>query len=297
MLALDVVVRTLADAARSESLFRALDSIQNQQGIDARPIVVVNGDRRNPKVLEKLEHREGILLHYIPQASAGMALVEGRRRVTAEYFAFLDDDDTLVADSLRGPVGWIEGHPECDVVISNGYFVKDGGVLSEYIHVSDHLRVGQPALSLIQDGWFAPGAFVCRSSSIPLRLVDFNWNHMEWTHIAFELCAAGKKLCFMDVPTVLYHDSPGSLSKKSQQTEAALDLMQAIRSDARMSPEVRTEADRKYHNILHILAMQGWEQGDARKAWRYHLASMQPPHTFRYLLFTRKLLWRRGALS
>jgi len=52
MLSLDVVVRTLADSQRSGALFRALDSIQSQCAVSARPIVVVNGDRYDPQVTD-----------------------------------------------------------------------------------------------------------------------------------------------------------------------------------------------------------------------------------------------------
>ena len=64
-----------------------------------------------------------------------------------------------------------------------------------------------------------------------------------------------------------------------------------------MSPEVRAKADKKYHVALHILAAKCADEGDLRRAWRYHLASMRPPYTLDYLLFSRKLLWsarRRG---
>lgn len=294
MPALDVVVRTLADAQRSGLLFRALDSIQNQHGVEARPIVVVNGDRHDPDVLEKLERRRGILLHRVPQASARIARAEGRRLVTAEYFAYLDDDDELIPQSLREPLEWLEAHPDCDVLVCNGYFVRAGGERAELIHIADHLRIGNPALSLLEDSWLQPGAFVCRSRSIPPDMLAAEWSHMEWTHLAYAMCGAGQRLHFMDVPTALYYDTPGSMSKEMRQAEAALELMHAMRTDARMGREVRARADRKYHNILHMLAMKDWEQGNARRAWRHHLASLRPPHTLRYLLFTRKLLWPRA---
>ncbi len=291
MLALDVVVRTLADVQRSELLFRALDSIQNQSLISARPIVVVNGNRYDPHTLAKLERRPGIVLHRLQQASTGDALAEGRRLVTAAYFAYLDDDDVFIPDSLLEPLKWMASHSDCDVLISNGYFVKGDGTLSEFIHISDHVRIGQPALSLLDDGWLAPGTSVFRTKSIPQDMLDSRWVQMEWTRLAFEICAAKKRIHFMDIPTALYYDTPGSMSKDAAHQEAALDLMRSIRSDPRMSREVRTKADKKYHNGLHIAAARCGAKGDLRRAWRYHFASMHPPYTFDYLLFSRKLLW------
>lgn len=291
MFSLDVVVRTLADAQRSDGLFRALDSIRNQNGTSARAIVVVNGDRYDPYTLAELERRPGMILHRLRRASTAGALAAGRRLVTAPYFAYLDDDDVLIADSLLEPVVWLESHPDCDVLISNGHFVKESGALSEFIHIADHIRIRQPALSLLDDGWLAPGAFVCRTKSVPEKMLDLGWDQMEWTHLAFEICAANKRLHFMDLPTALYYDTPGSMSKDRAHLEAALDLMRSIRSDSRMSAEVRKKADKKYRNVLHMLAARCCAEGDIKRAWRYHLASMRPPCTLNYLLFSRKLLW------
>lgn len=291
MLSLDVVVRTLADAQRSAQLFRALDSIQNQRGVNTRPIVVVNGDRCEPSTLVELERRPGIVLHRLRQASTADSMAEGRRLVTADYFAYLDDDDVLIGDSLLDPLKWLEIHLDCDVLISNGYFVKNDGALLEFIHIADHVRVAHPALSLLDDGWLAPGTSLFRTESIQESMLNSHWNQMEWTHLAFEICAAGKRLHFMDVPTALYYDTPGSMSKNVAHQEAALDLMRSVRADFRMSREVRAKADRKYHNILHVLAAGCGAKGDLRRAWRYHLASMRPPYTLKYLLFSRKLLW------
>lgn len=290
MLSLDVVVRTLADSQRSGALFRALDSIQSQCAVSARPIVVVNGDRYDPQTLSELQQRPGILLQRLPQASTAGALVEGRRLVTAPYFAYLDDDDILIPDSLLEPMEWLDDHADCDVLISNGYFVKNGE-LSEFIHISDHIRIGQPALSLLDDGWLAPGTSIFRTRSIPQDMLDPHWDHMEWTNLAFEICAAKKRLHFMNVATALYYDTPRSLSKRTAHQEAALALMRSIRSDHRMSREVRRKADKMYHGLLHLLAAEYRRKANLRQAWRYHLASMRPPYTFDYLLFSRKLLW------
>ncbi len=292
---LDVIVRTRADAPRSKLLFRALDSIQDQNGIKARPIVVVNGQKFDASTLSVLEDRLGILLHRVEHASAGLALVAGRRLVTAPFFAYLDDDDELIADSLLRPLRWLESHPGCDALISNGHFVKDGGALSELIHITDHLRVGSPALSLMEDSWLQPGAFIFRTETIPLSMMDSGWSHMEWTHLAFELCAEHKRLHFMDIKTVRYYDTTGSLSKRRQHQEAALDLLRLVSHDARLDYEARRQAHRKYLRTLHTLAMAYWDRGQYMRAWRCHLGSLRLPYTFKYLLFSRKLIWPFGA--
>jgi hypothetical protein len=289
MLEIDVVVRTLADKSRSKLLFRALDSIQTQSGVAARPIVVVNGQQVHRATFAALEKRHGILLHHEQQASTAHAITEGRRLVTAPYFSYLDDDDVLIPHSLLDPLRWFEAHANCDVLINNGFFVKQGGLLAESTHIADHIN--QPAVGLLHECWLSPGAFIFRTKSVPLDLLSTDWNHMEWTRLAFELCATHRILHFMDVPTVYYYDTPGSLSKTPEHQDTALRLLQLVRQDARMTGDVRAMAGKKYSNALHVLAMRYWQEGQYRHAWRYHLESMRPPHMLKYLLFTRKLLW------
>lgn len=289
MLEIDMVVRTLADKFRSKMLFRALDTIQDQCGVSARPIVVVNGQQFDEATLEALKSRPGILLHHEQEASAGGALAAGHRLVTAPYFSFLDDDDELITNSLLVPMNWFEEHPDCDVLINNGYYAKEGGVLTESTHIASHLT--NPALSLLSEGWLSPGACIFRTGSIPLGMMNANWSQLEWTCIAFELCAEHKRLHFMDVPTVIYHELPGSMSKKLEQREAPLAWLKLIRKDDRVEPEVRRAANRKYLRTHHNLVMEYWELGQFGRAWRYHLVSLRPPLTLKYLLFSRKLFW------
>lgn len=292
-ISIDIIVRTLADTARSGLLFRALDSIQGQNGIAARPIVVVNGQKCDGAVLAALYRHPGIILHREPQASARVARAAGRRLVTAPYFGYLDDDDELVAGSLQEPLQWLEDHPDCDVMINNGYFAREGRPLVGFTDIPSH--VDHPALSLLDESWLQPGAFMCRTTSIPADMLDSKWDNMEWTHLAFELCAEHKRLHFMDIPTVHYNDTPGSMSKEMRQHEVALDLLQSVYRDSRQDAEVRRGAYRKFLRSLHDLAWGYWKQGQYGRAWRAHLASLRPPYMFRYLLFSRKLMWQAGG--
>lgn len=290
----DVVVRTLADARRADGLFRALDSIQDQRGVAARPVVIVNGGQSDPATVAALQRRPGIVLGRVEQASLRLARAAGRDLVSAPFFAYLDDDDELVADSLQAPLAWLGDHADCDVVVSTGHFVGRDGALSGFTRIADHLT-GKPALGLLEDGWLVPGAFVCRTQTIPADMLRGPWDNMEWTHLAFELCARRKRLHFMDVPTMRYHDTPGSLSKRVRHQEAQRELMAMVRRDPRLDAEVRRAAHRKYVRTLHDLSMKYWAHGQYRRAWRCHLGSLRPPYTFKYMLYSRKLLWPSGA--
>lgn len=193
-------------------------------------------------------------------------------------------------DSLLEPMKWLQSHEDCDALISNGHFVKEDGALAEHIRIADHTRLGSPALSLLDDSWLQPGAFIFRTSSIAPSMLDSGWSHMEWTRLAFELCAERKRLHFMDVGTVHYHDTPGSASKQILHQDAALNLPRQVRQDIRLDPEVRRKAWQKYLRILHNLAMVYRNLGQYGRAWHYHFRSLRPPQTIKYMLYSRKLL-------
>lgn len=290
-ISIDVVVRTQADAARSRLLFRALDSIQNQQRVLARPVVVVNGSKVDPAVWGMLQQRKGILLHRVPEGSAGIAMAAGRQLVTAPYFAYLDDDDEFIANALAKPASWLDSHPECDVLITNGYFVAKDGSESELTDISAILRTCNPSLSLIEHGWLLQGAFICRAATVPAKMFEAQWSNMEWTRLAFEICGQMKRVNFMNEPTMRYYDTPGSLSKQARHHEAELRLMGEVKSDARFDSETQRAAGHKYLRILHNLSATYLRQGQWRHAWSCHLKSLRWPYIFRYLAFSRKLLW------
>lgn len=285
---IDVIVRTLLSKTREREIMRALDSIQNLPSMQARPIVVVNGDHYDRPLLDMLQQRPGIVLHYQPDASAGRAIATGRRLVTAPYFMYLDDDDQLVAAGMKSLSTYVFNHFDWDVLITNGYFCRSGESRPMYLDLKSHAI--HPLRSLLSESWVCAGATIFRSESISADFLDMERNHQEWTYIAFRLVMEEKRIAFMDAPTVVYHDTGGSASKLIEHQEEALSLLEQMSADSRVDGETRSLMERKYRNMLHVIALQYWRQGDRRKAWIYHLRSMRQPFTFKYLLFSRKLL-------
>lgn len=284
----DVIIRTLALESRERELLRALEGIQRQSFLAARPIVVVNGDRYHPPLVEALRKRPGILFHYEQEASAGHALAVGRSLVTAPHFMFLDDDDELVEQGLQRLARYLAENSEWDVLITNGYFSSNAQVRPMYLDLAAHAV--HPLRSLLGECWLCPGASIFRTESISSQFLDVKRDYHEWTYIAFLLAIEGKRISFLDVPTVTYYDTQVSASKTFEYEEAALDLLHAMRGDPRLDSKTLALMERKYRNALHTLASLCWRQGARRKAWQYHMRSMRPPFTFKYLLFSRKLL-------
>ena len=298
--ALDVIVRTMADTSRATCLGRALDSIQQQVGVAARPIVVVNGQRADPDVVAMLRARAGIVLHFEAEASPRLARIAGRRLVTAPYFGYLDDDDELVPDVLRMSLEWLESHSDCGLVVTNGHLERHDGTLDPLTKLAALVHGGDVVEALLEDNWLVPGAFVARGAALTPALLGSEWGHMEWTHLAYVLSVAGICPHFIDVPGVVIHYTPGSMSRQAQHQEASLKLLQLIAGDARLGRRVRRMARDRIGRLHHGLCAMAAREDRFRLAWKHHLLSLRPPRPLRYLLYTRRLVaasWRRRRRS
>ncbi len=287
--ALDVIVRTLADKPRAKLLFRALDTIRALP-LASRAIVVANGPHCDAAVLETLRARADGELIYSPIASADKARVLGRRAVIAPVFTFLDDDDELLSANVAATLAANDCCAEqWDVLIANRLRERDGKTEREHPGLLDYAE--DPLLSLLRNNWLGPGAVFYRTARIGTDLLDVGHGHHEWTHIAFRLARQPDiRLRFIDRPTAIYHDTPESMSKLNLHHKEELELLAELKSEQGLTPRVRSRLNSKYANSLHMAAAKAASGGDWWQAWQFHLKSLRPPYTLKYLLYTRKLL-------
>ncbi|WP_423822289.1 hypothetical protein V5738_18375 [Salinisphaera sp. SPP-AMP-43] len=284
----DIVVRTMADDQRAASLFRALDTIQDQRGVWARPIVMVNGDRRSPAVMARLLRRAGIVWRVMDAPDPANALVQGVRRVEAPFYMVLDDDDELLPDALHGLIPATPSADRWDVLITNRYCHSDGVIQIETADLE--AQAADPMNSLLDDNWLAPGRAVFRTATVTAALIDVGQFNQEWTHIAMRLVRHGLRLQFRDVPSALCHDTEGSASKSDLCRQNEIHFWNTIGAEITMDRPLRRRIATKRANLLHSMAVRRAQGGQPWAAWHYHLQSLRPPHFFKYILYTRKLL-------
>lgn len=69
----------------------------------------------------------GIELKYLKKENGGQAsaVAMGLQEVTGEYLIWPDSDDMLLEKSIQKRVYYMEQHPECGIVRSNGYSFKE----------------------------------------------------------------------------------------------------------------------------------------------------------------------------
>jgi len=290
---IDVVIRTEALPERRGSLQRAIRSVFEQRGVAARPVVVLAGE--HSCLPTELAGQPGVRMHIVgEQASPGCALGIGRRFVNSDFYAFLDDDDELLPHALSTGLELLQAEPAVDLVVTTGYWMSGG---ERRIHIPDIGRHQDDAVDgILERCWLHPGGGLFRASTI--RAEDFENlpDLCEWTYLAFKLALDGRDIRFLDIPTYVAYDTPRSASKSHDFPEAIIEVLERIRAFA-LPAATRNTLEEKYRAALHNAAEHYRRAKQLGKAWRFHLMSLKPPFTLRYLAYTRKLVRQPSAVK
>jgi glycosyltransferase involved in cell wall biosynthesis len=284
-----VIVPTTASAERAPLLERALRSLQEHQHRLVVPIVVVNGTRYVPGVLESLRQRRNSRCLYLKNDSHTGARLAGRQAVDTEFFAFLDDDDEFLPDAVERQLDAVAGDPSVDVLITNGYRHESG---QDFVQLTDVASLQRDPLGgLMKFSWLHSSGALFRTDRISSDYMQ-GPAAMELTYLALKLVLT-RTLRFLDVPTYRwYRGTPESLSAMKEYRASG---PAAILEMLKLNPptHIKRCLRQKYAAILHYLSEAERRDGCYRAAWRYHLRSLSSPYGIPYLLYTRHLLRRR----
>lgn len=286
---LDVIIRTRGVSSRFQGLVRAVQSARNQRGLEVRCLVILNGADYQRNVLAWLQSQPDIVLRRLPEQSMSQARRCGRGIVTAPYFCYLDDDDEFIENALLRPIMSLRHNRNYDAIVTTGFWGA-GAPGRKITEIRRHCR--NPLVGLLDENWLAPGASFFRSSAIDEDLVGIEYDNHEWGYMALEMCSRSTALQFLDIPTVVINDSPASASKSLRYHADELVFLAAMRRNAGFRGGDRRKLIDKYRDTQHRLAWRYWKAGYRCKGVVLHLASLCPPYTLKYLLFSRKLIWR-----
>jgi glycosyltransferase involved in cell wall biosynthesis len=283
-----VVIASRCDDARSELLRRACDSIRAMAAdLDYSIIVVANGPRVSPTVLDWLASRPDVRVIRLRTGSYPLARRVGAEMADSEFLAFLDDDDELLPDTLRKRVEYFRQHPEVDVLVTDGLRINGSRV--SRIFPPPEARSPDLIETMMRAGWGA-GALTLRAGNTDLAAFDAEFRHLEWTLTALQL-ARRYQVGYLDVPTYRYYeDTPNSLWKNAEHRFAALDVWRRLSKSYSGTPYEST-ARRRFGHVCHIASWELAQQGRVRDAWRLHVDSVSSPGGLAVLPFTAKLLF------
>lgn len=112
---------------RAQMVCEAIDSVLAQTFNDFEVVVVDDGSTDGTS--EVLRQRYGDRIHYLYQENQGRAAARNRgiRVSGGEYLVFLDSDDWLLPRALEIQVGFLDHHPDVDVVYGDGYYCDRDG--------------------------------------------------------------------------------------------------------------------------------------------------------------------------
>lgn len=205
-----VIIPTAGEMSRLESLESAIQSALAQSGVNVTPLVMLNGCIHQKETYEKLSSDSRIRFFYDPKPSLPNAINVARQHVDTEFFCFVDDDDSLIPNTLKHRLAPFENDSEIDVVASNGYrHSKDTGnkaFFKNFLNNSEN-----PLLSLMSGNWLASCGGLYKTSTIGNEFFDSEQKYYEWTYVAFKV-ALSRKVNFVDLPTFIVNESEGSLS-------------------------------------------------------------------------------------
>lgn len=280
---IDVIIPTLG--TRGRELERAIASVHGQVGASATPLVVVNGNRFDPELAAALEQRRDLRLHRVARPSVSNARWEGRRQVTAPFFAFLDDDDELLPEAMKVRLAGFSDS-SVDVVVTNGYSdsVKGHEILFENFDEDPE----DPVLALLRNPWLASAGGLYRTETIGLNDLADLPDYLEITKLAFRL-ALSHKVERRNVPTFIkYEDAREKASSSGRYREETPRVLASMeKMTARKDLKALLRARRS--SALHKCSEAAWREGKLMEAWRYHLHSLSIGG-WRYLSYSRRLL-------
>lgn len=284
-----VVIATSGSPHRATRLGQAIESLTDQQDANAVPLVVLNGDQYDRKLRSELENRSDIRFHYDPQPSLPNAIHVGRKLVDTPYFGYLDDDDLYLPHAIERRLACFERDDSVDAVVSNGHRQLEDGSSVEYLDDINQIE-RDPLLYLMKYNWLASCGGLFKTETIDPEYFENLHKYFEWTGVAFRI-AFDKKLSFLEEPTFVVNFSPNSLSDSADIAEYGYAFLQELMSMP-MSAPIKRQINTKMMTTKHDLSEFHRQNKNFAAAWKFHLGSLLHSSGWRYLTYTRYLIFR-----
>lgn len=282
-----VVIATIADERRAETIWRTIDSAGPRSGAATRVVVVVNGNRYSPELLDQLQRSPKVECIYQEKGSLPLALMTGRQAVRSEFFAFIDDDDEFLPGGLDKRIHIARTNPQAAFVITQGWLHHERD--EPQVSLRANAVMVDPLGTLLQENWICTSASgLYRSEHVSAEDFAGMPSYLEWTYLGFRL-ASKLPFVFSDEPTYRRYDMPGSVSKSDSYRRGMVQALHAILALDLPEP-TRFGLRRKLTQATHDLSQLELDNGLRGPAWRHHIRSICMPGGWRYLGYTRHLL-------
>lgn len=290
---ISVIIPTTCELKRSDTIERAIRSVEAQEGVAVETVIVVNGDRYDKTLLTKLKANTGMKIIQLAEGNVSLARYKGVLESTGKFFCFLDDDDEFLPDAMHQRVSFLTKHQHADVIVTNGFFHQDGDKLWVPPNSSDYIN-NDPAGTFLKANWFASPASAFRRSSIDTKIFDIKLKYFEWTYLFFLLLSKGKSIQYSESVTYrVYKDNPLSISKSDEYFRSHLEFLRILQQ-LPLSPTTQKALKAKQVIALNSLSNYHLTRKDWKSAWIAHFQCLFGGG-WRFLPYTRHLILPRPA--
>ncbi|MFN0163533.1 MAG: glycosyltransferase family 2 protein [Burkholderiales bacterium] len=286
-----VIVPTNADPRRAELLRAAVGSVLTQDGAGAELVVVINGGTADAELVAWLNRQEGVRVIRRAEPNVSLARHAGLMATLSPYYCFLDDDDELLPNALKLRCDALAGHPEADVLVSDGLVRYPEGELPNFRDGMAAKIRRDPGLSFLERNWFDSPAATFRRSRIGPEYFSTNRRHYEWSHLLLRLISDTRCIEILDQLTYLKReDNPLSVSRSDEHLlQLPHFLIEAL--NLPLPPALRAGLQHKLVRAWNACAVHQLGAGQRREAVKAHWQCLRAGG-WSYLGFTRHLLWR-----
>ena len=268
---------------------QSIESVYIQDYQNVELIVVDDGSTDNSKevVLSWVSRfaEKGFALKYVYQQNRGLggAIDTGLKHVTGEYLSLLDADDYYLSGSVSKKAKFLDEHPDCVGVRSNGWMVR--GEQKELFITSDE----EKAITNMFDGllfgktnnW--AGSYMIRTDALfacyPDRSIypsRFGQNMQILLPVAY-----GRKFGYIDEPLMVYvlhedsHSQARSPEEQYQKDEANqqgyrdiyLHMLDMILTDPAEHQRYRDIFDASYYRCAMLRAQKYQKQAQLEESY------------------------------
>lgn len=281
-----VIIPTTCEKQRKKEIKRAIKSIIEQKDVLAKPVIIVNGDKYDKKLLNNLISNPNTNVYYLKEGNLPKARIYGRRKVQTEYFCFLDDDDEYLPGALKIRYDKISSNSQYDVVVTNGY--KNSEYIDRPIIKDMEFTRENPMMALTQYNWLASCSALFRSKRVQIELFYELPKYFEWTILALRL-AMNYKIVFIDEITYRINSTLKSLSKSE---EYILNEMEIINTIINMPIPIKYRKifKKKLTKAAHNISEYYRERKDYRNAIKYYLFTIKNSDGYQYWASGRHII-------
>jgi|CXWL01.1.fsa_nt_gi glycosyltransferase involved in cell wall biosynthesis len=290
MSGVSIIIPTTCSKHREHCLLRAIDSALDQASIPVEIIVVVNGGKVDHDLFEKIKSNDRLSVLYLTEGNVSKARHFGILKSSHDYFAFLDDDDELLPNTLKQRFDALEADQYVSAVIFNGYIfngTEDRLAVDDVFYQEVLTSI---ELSCLTRNIFGSLSAIFNKRNIDTDIFDIEYKYFELTYIFLRMIECRYKITFINELAFRVYEETSMSASKSEEYMLAFPVMLQQALLMKISEEMKRKLKEKYFTALNMLSVYFLNKGDIKKAFLFHMKCLLSGGV-RYIFFTRKFLF------